>query len=153
MNVAPFEGMTVSQLLAVANQAIGGCGSSYSASELNAALTAINENYDNGNMDNGDLTCTPTYSSVKFSAAGTLSNNYPNPADAQASIALQLGEQTMVQIDVMDMSGRIVYTNSFMAEKGSNNYELNTKSLEEQIYLVRVTAGQKTEVKSFAVFH
>jgi len=153
VNVTPFEGMTVSQLLTIANQAIGGCGSSYSASQLNAALTAINENYDNGNMDNGDLSCTPTYASAKFDVAASLTNIYPNPADAQASIELQLGEQTMVQVDVMDMAGRIIYTSSFMAEKGTNNYELNTKSLEEQVYLVRVTAGQKTEVKSFAVFH
>jgi len=153
VNVAPFEGMTVSQLLALANQEIGGCASSYSTSELNTALTAINENYDNGNMDNGDLTCTPTYASAKFDHTPSTTNVYPNPADAQASIELQFGEQTMVQVDVMDMAGRIIYTNSFMAEKGISNYELNTKSLEDQVYLVRITDGHKTEVKSFVVFH
>jgi len=52
-----FQGWTVSQLLAEANRAIGGCGSAYSFSQLNAALTAINENYVNGSTNNNYLRC------------------------------------------------------------------------------------------------
>lgn len=55
-----FSGWTVNQVLAEANKVLGGCGSSYSPSDLNAALTSINENYDNGTVDKGFLTCSVT---------------------------------------------------------------------------------------------
>ena len=53
----PFTGLTVSAFLTIANNAIGGCATGYSFSALNATATAINENYDNGTVNNGFLTC------------------------------------------------------------------------------------------------
>jgi len=55
----PFSGMTVGGFLQVANQAIGGCATGYSFSDLNDTATAINENYDNGTSNNGYLICNP----------------------------------------------------------------------------------------------
>ncbi|MFM7104280.1 MAG: hypothetical protein ACKOW8_02080, partial [Flavobacteriales bacterium] len=57
VNYPGFEGMTVSELLSIANEVIGGCSNAYSYSELNGVLTALNENYDNGTIDNGNFTC------------------------------------------------------------------------------------------------
>ncbi len=53
----PFQGQTVNQMMAIANQIIGGCNTSYSYSQVNEALTALNENYDNGNVNQGFLEC------------------------------------------------------------------------------------------------
>ncbi|MDP3583308.1 MAG: SdrD B-like domain-containing protein, partial [Ignavibacteria bacterium] len=52
-----FSGMTVSQFLAIANSALGGTNTGYSLSDINAAATAINENFDNGTVNNGYLGC------------------------------------------------------------------------------------------------
>lgn len=65
----PCSGMTVSEILTLGNQALGGTITmpytfprtvsvfdSYSI--LNACATKINQNYDNGNQDHGDL-CSP----------------------------------------------------------------------------------------------
>ena len=52
-----FEGMSVSEFLELANDVIGGCQTGYSLSDLNATATAINENYDNGTVNNGYLVC------------------------------------------------------------------------------------------------
>lgn len=52
-----FAGMTVAQVLAEANKVLGGCSSSYTAAQLNAAVTSINENFDNGTMVGTFLTC------------------------------------------------------------------------------------------------
>jgi hypothetical protein len=41
-----FEGWTVYEVLAEAERALGGCGSQYTFSQLNEALTAINESWD-----------------------------------------------------------------------------------------------------------
>ena len=53
----PFQGWTVAQLLSAANAALGGCSTTYSISDLNAAVTAVNENFDNATANNGYLTC------------------------------------------------------------------------------------------------
>lgn len=54
----PFSGKTVSQFLAMLETAIGG-GSlgGFTFSQYNDAATAINENFDNGTVDKGFLTC------------------------------------------------------------------------------------------------
>ena len=104
-------------------------------------------------MDNGDLSCLPTYASARAAAVEAISNIYPNPADEHATVELKLEKQSMVQIDVMDIAGRIVYSTSILSEEGVVRYELDTKSLEDQVYMVRVIADQKTEMKSIVVFH
>lgn len=52
-----FMGWTVYELIDETNLYIGSCTSSYSATELNETLTAINENYVDGVMDGGFLDC------------------------------------------------------------------------------------------------
>ena len=49
-------GMTVADFLAYANQVIGGCVEG-DLSDLNATATAINEDFDNGTVDQGYLEC------------------------------------------------------------------------------------------------
>lgn len=52
-----FSGKTVAEFLVIANKALGGETTGYSLSDVNAAATAINENFDNGTADKGYLTC------------------------------------------------------------------------------------------------
>ena len=53
----PFTGKSVADFLVIANKALGGETTAYSISDINAAATAINENFDNGTSDKGYLTC------------------------------------------------------------------------------------------------
>jgi hypothetical protein len=41
----------------VANDVLGGCSSAYSASDINATASAINENFVDGTVNNGFLIC------------------------------------------------------------------------------------------------
>ena len=52
-----FAGKTVAEFMAIANDVFGGCSTDYTPAQINVAATAINENYDNGTVDNGYLTC------------------------------------------------------------------------------------------------
>lgn len=52
-----FQGMSVGDFLTLANNVLGGCSNQYSPSQINEAATAINENFDNGTVDNGYLNC------------------------------------------------------------------------------------------------
>src|SRR5690606_19878748 len=52
-----FMGWTVNQLLAEANNVLGGCPSAYTLSQINDAVSAVNENYVDGTIDLGFLEC------------------------------------------------------------------------------------------------
>jgi len=52
-----FSGKTISQFLSLVNNALGGMNTGFSLSDLNDAATAINENFDNGTVDEDYLTC------------------------------------------------------------------------------------------------
>jgi hypothetical protein len=50
-----FEGWTVAEVLMEAENFLGGCGSTYTASQLNEVLTKINESFNDGTTDTGFL--------------------------------------------------------------------------------------------------
>jgi hypothetical protein len=52
-----FAGMSINEVIVIANEVIGGCSNAYSPSDLNDALTMINEGYDEGTVNTGDFTC------------------------------------------------------------------------------------------------
>jgi hypothetical protein len=53
-----FAGLTVAQFLAIANDVLGGCNTTYTPSEVNDVADDINNNYDGGTVDQGFLSCT-----------------------------------------------------------------------------------------------
>jgi hypothetical protein len=52
-----WNGKTVGEILAIAQEVLGGCTHAYTPSQINEIVTAINENYDDGATDNGLLSC------------------------------------------------------------------------------------------------
>ncbi|WP_264520711.1 hypothetical protein [Flavobacterium sp. N1994] len=52
-----FAGMSIANFLQLANNVLGGCSTQYSLSAINDAATAINQNFDNGTVDNGYINC------------------------------------------------------------------------------------------------
>lgn len=52
-----FSGKTPEMVLSEAEKAIGGCVSAATLSDLTNVITKINENFDNGTVDNGLLNC------------------------------------------------------------------------------------------------
>jgi hypothetical protein len=57
ITTGPFVGWTVQQLIAAADQAIGGCSTAYPLSQLSTALANVNNGYDGGVANSGFLTC------------------------------------------------------------------------------------------------
>lgn len=57
INDGPFAGYTVNQFLSFAEQVLGGDTNGFTLSQINDAATAINENFDNGTVDRGYLSC------------------------------------------------------------------------------------------------
>ena len=59
LNNGPFNGWTISEVVAESNAVFGGCIGSYSPSQLTQVLSSINENFVDGTINNGDLDCPP----------------------------------------------------------------------------------------------
>jgi hypothetical protein len=55
-----FVGMSVSEVIDIANAVIGGCSTEYSPSQLVEGLTTFNQNYVDGTIDNGNFSCQGT---------------------------------------------------------------------------------------------
>jgi gliding motility-associated-like protein len=79
-----FAGWTVQQVLTEANNKIGGCASSYSFSQLNEIVTAINENYVDGGTTGNILECCLISLSCS-KVDGTCANNNVASASVSAS--------------------------------------------------------------------
>jgi hypothetical protein len=57
VNNGTFEGWTVAEILVMANEVFGGCSDAYSAGEAKSVVAMINENFVDGDSNNGNLDC------------------------------------------------------------------------------------------------
>lgn len=88
----PLAGLTVNQVLQEANNAVGGCGSQYSLSDLNAALTAINQNFVDGTTAGGDLICPTPCATAPLAPApapeALRMGVWPNPSNGMTNVEM-----------------------------------------------------------------
>ena len=52
-----FKGYTVAQFLQTAEQVLGGCSTEFTPTQVNETASSINENFDDGTISKGFLTC------------------------------------------------------------------------------------------------
>lgn len=77
---------------------------------------------------------------------------YPNPSDGNSTISYSLVEQSDVQIQMYDLSGRLV-KNIFTGEQQAGDYSqpLDSESLEAGTYLVQMIVGDKVSTQKLVV--
>ena len=146
-----FTGMTVAQVIAEANNVLGGCPSQYTAAQLNAALTAINENYVDGNTDLGFLGCNGT--SARFANnqdVGAIKNLesvvFPNPFYNNTTILLTAKEVAgKVTLEVYNLSGqRVALLFDGQLNVGeSKEVKFNASEMTDAVYFYRITSGKE----------
>jgi len=61
---------------------------------------------------------------------------YPNPADAQTTVAFSAGSESNYNIRLMDITGRIVLQNNVTSVIGENQYLLDLSPLAKGIYML-----------------
>jgi hypothetical protein len=151
----PFAGMTVNSVIAWANDAIGGCDDhGHTYAEFNAALTSVNENYDNGTVDAGSLTCTASTGKGFVASVDAINAKvYPNPASTEANVTFDGKIGQVATIGVYDMSGRLLMTQKMATKNGLNQFRLNVSRLANQTYVVKVIAGVRSTTSMIVVQH
>ncbi len=114
-----FSGFTVAEIIAIADQVIGGCSSIFTPSQLTGILSSINENYVDGDQNNGFFDCEAGFcdasSLVTFTATDGCGNSSstsqivvfideeaPTFTNAEQEVYVACGELENVSVDVED---------------------------------------------------
>ena len=114
-----FMGFTVAEIISLADQIIGGCSSIYTPSQLTDILSNINENYVDGEQNNGFFECETDFcdasSLVIYTATDGCGNSSstsqivvftdseaPSFTNAESEVYVSCGEIENVSVDAID---------------------------------------------------
>jgi subtilisin-like proprotein convertase family protein len=75
---------------------------------------------------------------------------FPNPNNGDFTLKFSSGSSDNIKVNVHDMRGRQVYSNSY-ANKGTFNQNINLDKVQAGVYLVSITDGTKKTVKRIVV--
>ena len=76
---------------------------------------------------------------------------FPNPASDQSTVEIDLPGSSLVDIEVSDISGKLIYSNQFMGPEGSQQFTIPTANLKGGVYIVRVHTEFGTATKRIIV--
>ena len=151
----PFKGYTVNQVINEANNALGGLPTTHSISDLVSALDNINQNYDNGNQDHGDLVChiegedlddhggdelngkdedgsinAGRAANVNNITAGTIDglNLYPNPTENTVTIEFTANKVETTRIMVIGTNGQLIDAVPYTTVVGLNKHSMDVRN-------------------------
>lgn len=162
----PFSGWTVNMLIAEANKAIGGCGSTYSFSAINNALNLFNNNYDGGYYfgvapNRCFLSCPidGTSGSLRIAENGHLIDDvndlmvYPNPAHDKITIKFSSLDEGMVSIDIIGLNGEVVRNAINQPVGNGENFEntIDVSDLTPGVYVIRFQDGSQSLMRKITI--
>ncbi len=105
-----------------------------------------------GRIDNASKTQLSQVSGVeaKESLNSTIAI-YPNPATFQATLALDLAKESTVNVELLDMSGKVMTTKNYGSISGYSTITMNTSTLVAGIYLVKVTIDNNVSIERLVI--
>ena len=148
-----FQGWTVQMLLDEATSFIGGCGSNFTAAQLNSALTMINENYVDGTIDNGNVICTKK--DEKSLGVNGRMQVYPNPANELFTLDMVAEQSGDATVTMLDATGRVVLGAQRLGlAKGEQRYmTIDASALSNGTYFLVIEQKGSTTTQRVMVAH
>lgn len=148
----PLAGVSVGDVIAEANNAIGGCGSIYSIGDLNSALTTINENFVDGTINKGDLTCdNPCAQAPQANVVVTETDAtaWPNPSVEVVNVQYYVEYAGEANVEIYGVDGGKVVRNQNLGgvETGDHIYtwdgsDNRGQQVKSGMYLIRIRIGE-----------
>lgn len=80
----------------------------------------------------------------EFDFEGAISEVYPNPVAQNATLTFNFNDAVMVDVSIMDLTGRKISTRSVSVSAGSNSLNVSTENLNAGYYFLNI---QETEGK------
>lgn len=71
---------------------------------------------------------------------------FPNPANAQTTISFEIDEAATISYELLDLSGKIILSDSQMFNSGINTLDIDIKNVIDGSYLIRFSNGAVSTV-------
>jgi len=78
---------------------------------------------------------------------------YPVPSDKSVTLKITSIHQTLATIQIFNITGESVFDKSIQLNQGTNLEELNTTSLADGMYLLRIYAGGESKELKLSIVH
>ncbi|CAN5116488.1 hypothetical protein BH09BAC1_BH09BAC1_15220 [soil metagenome] len=121
----------------------------YSVPRLLVALEP--QNIDSMAVQTADPATAPTVGVDNIAAINSILNVYPNPASTQLNLSLAAATYGMEKIQIFDITGRLVFTDSNMADPQYHNVSL--MSLNSGTYIVTISFSTGEQVSKRLLVH
>ncbi len=72
---------------------------------------------------------------------GALLNVFPNPSNGNISLSFAPGEQNNLMINISDLKGNIVYSETNIQYTGEDKTELDLTNIPKGIYFLNISTG------------
>lgn len=76
---------------------------------------------------------------------------FPNPTKNHTTISFESVSNEMVNITIVNVDGKVVYTNKKAVNNGINQFEVNTSEFAKGMYTVKIEQGQSMAVRKLVV--
>lgn len=156
----PFAGKSVSFFLAEANKVLAGLSSAYTLSDLVDVADALNNNYDDGIVDKGYVTCPVVQPSVtrstakgygiQFNEQNLAARVWPNPSKGQ--FLINSGSmQGKIRVQVLSASGRIVRDRNVSVNSTGQTINVDLTGYPQGMYMIRLISGKSQQTQKVLI--
>ena len=76
---------------------------------------------------------------------------YPNPSVEQTAVSFELANQSLVSINVTDLSGKVVFAQELGTVSGMQNVNINTEALNSGVYMVNLSIDGAVSTEKLVV--
>ena len=119
----------------------GNSSSAYSSKEYFTTGTA------------GGVSSLPMVSTGNGSAVLFALKLFPNPSQERLQIGFESLMDALLEINITDLSGKIIYKETVQGSQGENLFQLNTNELANGIYIVRILSSNSILTDRLIVEH
>ncbi|MFZ9941974.1 MAG: T9SS type A sorting domain-containing protein [Bacteroidia bacterium] len=162
MVLGPFNGWTVREIIEEADRAIGGCGSSFSLTQLNLALTRFNENYNAASgipVNNCYFSCplsgsiTPRYVASNNPTQELNWDLIPNPATDFVNVLLKGEVDGQVTIQIFELNGKLVKKafDAALTATSEKSISVDVSGIESGMYLLKLSSSDISSTKRLLI--
>lgn len=99
--------------------------------------------------EDGQFVYSNTITILSSSYSNSIVSLYPNPTSSDLNMNLNLIKKDKAQVQIVDMTGRIVVEQSEVLNAGINNLNIKLNTLAQGHYLVRIVLGKEVLVGKF----
>jgi hypothetical protein len=76
---------------------------------------------------------------------------YPNPSNSEARISFNLKNAESITLDVMDLNGKVLFTQNQNCTKGFNAIQFSTANLPNGFYMIKLKGANQMATEKFSV--